>query len=165
MVRPLVDEDMAQVRTWMLAAPEAPRWADSEVMELPRANSAAREGRLRSAWGATDNHDVLIGFAVASGVALNATTAEFEVEFLFVAPARRRQGAGRLLLDSVLRWAAGWSQAEMWLEVRASNQQARGLYAAAGFEAVGVRPNYYSEPAEDAVLMHWRGGKQEGQPV
>lgn len=39
------------------------------------------------------------------------------------------------------------------LEVRASNQPALALYASMGFQRVGLRKRYYSNPEEDAVLM------------
>ena len=41
----------------------------------------------------------------------------------------------------------------MTLEVRASNAPALALYEGAGFRRVGVRKNFYTAPAEDAVLM------------
>jgi ribosomal-protein-alanine N-acetyltransferase len=39
------------------------------------------------------------------------------------------------------------------LEVRRSNAAAIELYRRLGFEAVGVRPKYYVEDNEDAVVM------------
>ncbi len=39
------------------------------------------------------------------------------------------------------------------LEVRKSNQAAIDLYASYGFEAVGLRPRYYVEDREDALVM------------
>ena len=39
------------------------------------------------------------------------------------------------------------------LEVRVSNQPAIALYQAFGFVRQGVRPNYYQDPREDALLM------------
>lgn len=39
------------------------------------------------------------------------------------------------------------------LEVRQSNENAIRLYSNAGFVKVGERKNYYSEPAENAILM------------
>jgi ribosomal-protein-alanine N-acetyltransferase len=41
------------------------------------------------------------------------------------------------------------------LEVRLSNRPARDLYARFGFKPVGVRPRYYSDNGEDALIM-WR---------
>lgn len=45
-----------------------------------------------------------------------------------------------------------WVQT-LLLEVRASNQAAVSLYQQAGFQQAGRRPNYYSDPVEDAALM------------
>ena len=41
------------------------------------------------------------------------------------------------------------------LEVRVSNESAIALYEQLGFESAGVRPNYYADTKEDAVIM-WR---------
>jgi ribosomal-protein-alanine N-acetyltransferase len=41
----------------------------------------------------------------------------------------------------------------MTLEVRLSNRAARALYGKFGFRPVGVRPRYYSDDAEDALIM------------
>ena len=39
------------------------------------------------------------------------------------------------------------------LEVRLSNQPARALYGRFGFRPVGIRPRYYSDNGEDALIM------------
>jgi ribosomal-protein-alanine N-acetyltransferase len=39
------------------------------------------------------------------------------------------------------------------LEVRRSNEAALSLYRGFGFRAVGIRPNYYSDEGEDAIVM------------
>jgi ribosomal-protein-alanine N-acetyltransferase len=39
------------------------------------------------------------------------------------------------------------------LEVRRSNVAAQRLYAGAGFSVVGVRSGYYTQPAEDALIL------------
>ena len=41
------------------------------------------------------------------------------------------------------------------LEVRASNAAALGLYRSFGFAVRGRRPNYYTNPVEDALIL-WR---------
>ena len=43
------------------------------------------------------------------------------------------------------------------LEVRASNEGALRLYERLGFHTAGRRPNYYSSPVEDALIL-WRDG-------
>jgi len=39
------------------------------------------------------------------------------------------------------------------LEVRRSNTPAISLYIALGYRQIGVRPNYYAEEKEDAIVM------------
>jgi [ribosomal protein S18]-alanine N-acetyltransferase len=39
------------------------------------------------------------------------------------------------------------------LEVRRSNEGAQRLYRRFAFRAVGVRPNYYADDQEDAIVM------------
>jgi ribosomal-protein-alanine N-acetyltransferase len=41
------------------------------------------------------------------------------------------------------------------LEVRVSNAAAIHLYEKLGFESVGIRPNFYTKPKEDALIM-WK---------
>jgi ribosomal-protein-alanine N-acetyltransferase len=75
---------------------------------------------------------------------------------LTVHPDHRRAGYAWLLLDDLVRWAAPRTLRWMWLEVRASNEVARRLYEAYGFEEAGLRRGYYpnvGSSREDAVLM------------
>lgn len=82
----------------------------------------------------------------------------------------RRRGIGRALLEEFLA-AAKQAGRSVFLEVRPSNRAAISLYRASGFAVVGVRPRYYSDNQEDALLMacdfalssdHIRGDEQDG---
>jgi len=81
-----------------------------------------------------------------------------EAEILSVAVARaaRRQGLARRLLDLHLRRLAGFGLRAVFLEVEEDNLPARRLYARAGFDQAGHRPNYYvqgrARPAAALVL-------------
>ncbi len=72
---------------------------------------------------------------------------EREILQVGVLPAYRGQGLARALLLSLP------GRQPYFLEVRESNQAARGLYESLGFVEVGRRPNYYRNPVEDAILM------------
>ena len=78
---------------------------------------------------------------------------EGELANLAVAPAMRRRGIGRSLLDAMLDDAAARGVSRVFLEVRESNQAARQLYALREFEHVGRRKRYYRSPVEDALIL------------
>jgi ribosomal-protein-alanine N-acetyltransferase len=78
---------------------------------------------------------------------------ELHILNVAVHPEERRRGhAARLLrhiLDEALRNQARVAS----LEVRVSNLAAAALYRKFGFREVGVRPKYYANDGEDALLM------------
>jgi ribosomal-protein-alanine N-acetyltransferase len=69
-----------------------------------------------------------------------------------VAPQERRRGVGGALVRDVIDYARRHAASRILLEVRASNDAARALYARLGFEPFHVRPRYYDD-GEDAVEM------------
>lgn len=64
----------------------------------------------------------------------------------------RRKIASRLLL-TLLDQAREMGADAATLEVRVNNRGAQRLYGGFGFAPVGIRPGYYSETGEDAVIM------------
>ena len=64
----------------------------------------------------------------------------------------RRKIASRLLLR-LLEESRSLGAEAATLEVRVNNRGAQRLYAGFGFAPVGVRPGYYSETGEDALIM------------
>jgi len=76
-----------------------------------------------------------------------------EVLDVAVAPEARRTGIGEAMLATAVQYAREHGAEKVWLEVRAGNAPALGLYEKYGFLRVGLRKNYYAGPPEDAVLM------------
>ncbi len=70
-----------------------------------------------------------------------------------VAPESRRKGIARMLMAEVEKRAHAASAALLTLEVRRSNQAALDLYKEFDYRAVGVRPKYYADEGEDAIVM------------
>ncbi len=66
---------------------------------------------------------------------------------------RRRSGIGRTLLEALRTEAVGRGAQRMTLEVRPSNRAARRLYESEGFVEAGLRPGYYDDTEEPAVIM------------
>jgi ribosomal-protein-alanine N-acetyltransferase len=63
------------------------------------------------------------------------------------------QGLGKRLLRELMRTAHWFGARRMTLEVRVSNERAQRLYRQFGFVASGIRPGYYSDNREDAIIM------------
>jgi ribosomal-protein-alanine N-acetyltransferase len=78
---------------------------------------------------------------------------EAHVTTVAVDPAWRRQKIGARLLLALLDVASARGAREATLEVRLSNLAARKLYEEFGFRPVGLRPRYYSDNNEDALIM------------
>ncbi len=78
---------------------------------------------------------------------------EAHVTTFAVMPHWRRRGIGGRLMLAVLSLAEEVGASVATLEVRLSNVAARNLYQRFGFRPVGVRPRYYSDNGEDALIM------------
>ena len=92
-----------------------------------------------------------------AGFALGRVAAdEAELLTLAVDPDQRRQGIGRHLLDDFHTRATELGARQVYLEVAADNNAARGLYQQAGYCESCRRPGYYAPPSApriDAILM------------
>ena len=78
---------------------------------------------------------------------------EAHITTFAVDPDWRRRGIGERLLLALLDLAIARNAHEATLEVRLSNLPARRLYEKYGFRPVGLRPRYYSDDNEDALIM------------
>ncbi|MGV0167908.1 ribosomal protein S18-alanine N-acetyltransferase [Furfurilactobacillus sp. WILCCON 0119] len=76
---------------------------------------------------------------------------EAEITNIGISAQAQGRGLGRQLLTVWLH--AHESAQVITLEVREHNDAARALYQRLGFHAIAVRPNYYSAPSENAVIM------------
>lgn len=90
----------------------------------------------------------LVGFA-------NGSFAFEEGELLNIAVDEkfRRQGIAQMLLDELFQQFKGGNVEKVFLEVREQNKAALAFYRKNGFEQVGLRKNYYSEPRDNGVVM------------
>lgn len=93
------------------------------------------------------------GGAVAAYGGMWLMVDEAHITTFAVHPAWRRQHIGEQLLLAFLDLAVDRGAHEATLEVRLSNLPARRLYEKYGFRPVGLRPRYYSDDNEDALIM------------
>jgi ribosomal-protein-alanine N-acetyltransferase len=68
-----------------------------------------------------------------------------------VSPERRRRGVASRLIERLIEEGGG--ELPFTLEVRVSNREAIAMYERLGFRSAGVRPRYYQDNGEDALIM------------
>ncbi len=149
LIEPMRHEDLSEVLAIEAASFRLPWTRDMFENEL------ARE----------DISQVLIARMVGSGnppplagyICVWVVGEEMHVNNLAVDPRWRRRGIAGALLEAALDSGRLRGARRAFLEVRASNVAAQGLYRRFGFEAAGVRKRYYDHPTEDAVIMKREG--------
>lgn len=80
---------------------------------------------------------------------------EAHITNIAVHPEYRRQGFGRKIMEALIDEARQRSIQQMTLEVRKSNEAAIRLYKGMDFLVSGIRPGYYHDNGEDAIIM-WK---------
>ncbi|MBR2875579.1 MAG: ribosomal protein S18-alanine N-acetyltransferase [Clostridia bacterium] len=89
---------------------------------------------------------------VSGYIGANNVLGEVYVNNIAVFYNYRRFGIGEALLSHLISVACEENCSMVTLEVRVSNDAARGLYEKLGFENVGMRKNFYDKPNEDAII-------------
>jgi ribosomal-protein-alanine N-acetyltransferase len=89
-----------------------------------------------------------VGFALIWVIADERHLVNFAVD-----PDHRRKGIGRRMLAGIIDRAREEGANLVTLEVRSTNDAARELYLDFGFIDVALRPRYYPDTREDAVIM------------
>jgi ribosomal-protein-alanine N-acetyltransferase len=84
---------------------------------------------------------------------LLAAGGQGDVLTIAVATARWGNGIGSALLERLLAEADRRGCTEVFLEVRADNARAHGLYLRRGFTDIGIRHAYYQPSGTDAIVM------------
>lgn len=80
---------------------------------------------------------------------------EADITNVAVAPAFRGQKIAQCMLEELMRQGRKRGVASYTLEVRASNAPAIHLYKKLGFVDAGIRPGFYDDPKEDALIL-WK---------
>lgn len=86
---------------------------------------------------------------VVGYMGLQVFSGEGYVTNVAVLPEYRRQGIAKMLIEKQLQNEMSF----ITLEVRESNLPAIKLYESCGFENVGIRPKFYTNPTENAIIM------------
>jgi [ribosomal protein S18]-alanine N-acetyltransferase len=92
----------------------------------------------------------LAGYA---GLMFVTGDAQADVLTVAVRPSCWGGGAGSALLAALITAARDRDCTEVFLEVRADNPRAHGMYLRRGFAEIGVRRAYYQPSGVDAIVM------------
>lgn len=95
----------------------------------------------------------LEGATVVGYGGLMFTGFEAHLTILATDPQRRRAQVATRILLVLFGECRRRGVEEMTLEVRATNHGAQALYHRFGFVPAGIRPGYYAEVGEDALIM------------
>ena len=137
--RPLKPSDASAVAALEADAMGTDAWSEKLI-----ADDLLQRNRT---WWAAEADGELVGYA--GGLVVDG---DVQILKIAVAPAHRRRGVARMLLARIAEDARNLGATTCSLEVRASNEAARGFYDAMELHEEGVRPRYYSD-GEDAVIM------------
>ena len=95
----------------------------------------------------------LDGATVAGYIGSQSVGDEADMMNVAVHPDYRRRGIARELVMGLVAALGEKGVHSLALEVRASNAPAIALYEQLGFIQVGLRPNYYRNPKENALIL------------
>jgi ribosomal-protein-alanine acetyltransferase len=104
---------------------------------------------------------VIVGYG---GVRALQGGADADIQTIAFDAAHRGRGLGRALLRALLDAASARGAREVFLEVRADNPGAHGLYVSEGFEEIARRPRYYQPDDVDAIVMKLDLRRRGGGP-
>jgi len=162
-LRPMVSADLADVMAIEDELfPEDPwtaqMFADEVVMppevrlylvaEADPDDSAPDNGALDNS--GPDAGPVIAGYA---GMLFVPGGIQADVLTIAVRASHWGRGIGSALLGELIQAARDRDCAEVFLEVRADNPRAHGLYLRRGFAEIGVRRGYYKPSGVDAIVM------------
>jgi ribosomal-protein-alanine N-acetyltransferase len=96
-------------------------------------------------------HEQVVGYLIVATV-----LDEAEIHTILVDQKQRGKGIAKQLLAEAINVLRQQGIQQVFLEVRASNNAAKGLYTGFGFQSIGERKNYYKNAdgsRESAILM------------
>ncbi|GAA4922780.1 ribosomal-protein-alanine N-acetyltransferase [Nonomuraea thailandensis] len=99
----------------------------------------------------------LVGDEIVAYAGLAAAGDQADVQTIAVLDKHQGTGIGGAMLTELLAEAGRRGAREIFLEVRADNPRAQGVYRHFGFEEIGTRRRYYDD-GTDAIMMRRKLG-------
>ena len=150
MGKELVRSKMIEIVTMQPEHVPAVALLEQECFSAPwSANSISREiGNPLSLWLVALSQGQVVAY-----VGSQTVLGEADMMNIAVATSHRRCGIAQSLVEALVAQLREKEAYQLTLEVRASNDAAVALYEKLGFAQVGRRPNYYTKPKEDALIL------------
>jgi ribosomal-protein-alanine N-acetyltransferase len=133
-------EELSGLSVWGWDAYHKELQSPEDVVMLVARTRATESGQIQ--------RNPIAGFIVSRLVA-----GELHINNVAVRPEFQRRGIAAQLLTAALKDGRRHGARLAFLEVRAGNAAAQGLYRRCGFQVAGRRRRYYNQPVEDALLM------------
>ena len=152
-IRRLDPDDAEAVVAVQAQCPELAQWTRQDYKHLSQHEMT---GWVASKQRSQSKAEASAAIAIEGFLVARQASGEIEILNLAVLPEARRQGIGKRLLETSLRWAKENGASQAFLEVRASNDAAIKFYEGQGFHQAGRRKNYYQSPTEDALQLSTR---------
>lgn len=143
-VGPFAREDLPAILAIQSKNPQAAQWSEADYERLAENHG----GLILTAQLETLTSPKVLGFA-----AFHRVIDQAELRNLAVDPQHQRQGIGRALLEDARKRLLESGAKRLFLEVRASNMPALGLYYSLGFGMHSRRKGYYRDPEEDGMVL------------
>jgi ribosomal-protein-alanine N-acetyltransferase len=142
-IRPMSETDVAAVCL-----------VEQQIYEFPW----TQKNFIDSIQAGYEAHCMWIDYSLAGYIIMMPVLDEYHLLNISIRADLQGQGMGRQLLQWGLGRGRSAGMQGMLLEVRPSNESARGLYESEGFKLVGTRKNYYpsKEGREDALVLFKR---------
>jgi ribosomal-protein-alanine acetyltransferase len=139
-IRKMLEPDVPAVHKILELAPEAAHWSEDSI------RSSINTSRTLAFVSEQDG-------SIAGCILSVNVSEEAEILNLAVQVRYRRKGIATELVQHVLEEWQRQDVKRIFLEVRESNLGAINFYHRLGFQKMGWRKKYYTEPEEDALVL------------
>ena len=129
----------------------------AEMAELHRAEPTGQRAWSETEFSAMLSANNAVSVTCDAGFAVGQVIVdEAELFLIMTKPEHRKQGVGHRILATFEQQAFQNAVRRIILEVADTNEAARALYSANGYQQIAVRKNYYTFPNgshADAIVM------------
>ncbi|SKB87822.1 ribosomal-protein-alanine N-acetyltransferase [Lachnospiraceae bacterium] len=143
-----------------------PEFRRLSIEDIPSVSKLEKETFGSEAWSEKDYIEVLglsyayylvvyEGEKLIGSCGLRNMCGDGEITNVMIVPNERKKGIGEKMLLELMSRTKEIGVREFTLEVRSQNMPAIGLYKKLGFVEEGMRPKFYTDPSDDAVIM-WK---------